>query len=96
MRLSVDLSIIMGLLGIASGFVSYVTAANKLRFKADALKAQNKRQFDLIERQDKEVSPLKEGGSIHSAQLSRRVEVLEKKMKDIDSKLGNMDKNINA
>ena len=90
MQLNIDISLIIGLMGIVGSVIAYVTAANKLRFEVDSLKEQNKKQFDLIDQNRKDIMSVREKGSIHSEGLEARVEKLEQKMKDIDEKLSIM------
>jgi seryl-tRNA synthetase len=94
MQLSIDISLIIGLLGVATGIISYITAANKLRFEVDSLKKENTRQFDLIDQNRKDILFVKENGSMHSEGLKSRVEKLEERMKDIDQKLGDLSTDI--
>jgi gas vesicle protein len=96
MQLSVDVSFIVGLLGIASGIISYVTAGNKMRFEVDLLKKENERQFELIEQNRKDIVNVKENGSLHSEGLKSRVEKLEEKMQEIDEKLAVMTSEIKS
>jgi hypothetical protein len=94
MQLSIDISLIVGLLGVASGIIGYITSANKLRFEVDTLKKENANQFALIEQNKKDILFVKENGSLHSEGLKVRVDKLEERMKDIDEKLGTMNSDI--
>jgi gas vesicle protein len=96
MQLSVDISLIIGVLGIASGIIGYITSANKLRFEVDLLKKENERQFDLIEQNRKDIIHVKENGSLHSEGLENRVEKLEEQMKAIDEKLAILNSDIKS
>lgn len=94
MQLSIDLSLIVGLMGILGSIIAYVTAGNKLRFEVDLLKKENSNQFSLIEQNRKDILFVKENGSIHSESLKNRVDKHEEKMKDIDEKLATMNSDI--
>jgi septal ring factor EnvC (AmiA/AmiB activator) len=75
---NIDVSIILALLAIVGSFITYITAANKLRFEVTLLKEESKEQAVLIEANKKDLADLRERGSIKTRQLEERVVAQER------------------
>jgi septal ring factor EnvC (AmiA/AmiB activator) len=93
--INVDLSVILGLLAIACSFITYVTAANKLRFEVNALKEENKEQAAAISAHKKDITDLREHGSIKTRQIEERVANQERNMDTLRENLTSIRDGVN-
>jgi septal ring factor EnvC (AmiA/AmiB activator) len=93
--INVDLSVILGLLAIACSFITYITAANKLRFEVNALKEENKEQAAAIGAHKKDITDLREHGSIKTRQIEERVANQERNMDTLRENLTSIRDGVN-